>query len=107
MTSTVTDMRSQIDALGSKLKDVSTEAAAATAALQEQQNAAAKKRRERHFRQAEGGEFPPVETVAGHADRSAETIEGHAGSGREEPHGSGRRVELDQRRTERLDRHNS
>src|SRR5882724_961110 len=42
MTSTVTDMRSQIDALGSKLKDVSTEAAAATAALQEQQNAAAK-----------------------------------------------------------------
>ena len=42
MTSTVTDMHSQIDALGSKLKDVSTEAAAATAALQEQQNAAAK-----------------------------------------------------------------
>jgi len=42
MTTTMTDMRSQIDALGTKLKDVSTEAAAATAALQEQQNAAAK-----------------------------------------------------------------
>jgi hypothetical protein len=42
MTSAMTDMRSQIDMLGSKLKDVSTEAAAATAALQEQQNAAAK-----------------------------------------------------------------
>jgi hypothetical protein len=38
----MTDMRSQIDMLGSKLKDVSTEAAATTAALQEQQNAAAK-----------------------------------------------------------------
>jgi hypothetical protein len=42
MTSAMTDMHSQMDALGAKLSDVSSQAAAATAALQQQQEAAQK-----------------------------------------------------------------
>ncbi len=42
MTSTITEMRSQMDALGAKLSDVSSQAAAAVAALRQQQQEAAK-----------------------------------------------------------------
>jgi len=42
MTSAVTEMRSQMDALGAKLNDVSTQASAAVTALQQQQEEAAK-----------------------------------------------------------------
>lgn len=44
MTSSMSDMRSQVDTLGARLNDVSTQAAAAVSALQEQQKEAASNR---------------------------------------------------------------